>query len=315
MRRRLIGVLAGVAICALGAWWVHQRIGWTTLLQPWQAVAPALAVGATLTQLASYLGRAARIVELEPELGWSRLGTCLRLTLINNTLNLLLPMRSGEASFPLLLKRWFGIELARGSGQLIWLRLADLQVLATVALAALVLQLQGSLVGLGLVPLLLAAATAPLLLYSLREPLRRRLPAQPHARLRLVAQALDGMPGDRTCLLRVLAWTWLSWGIKLAGLAALLTSLAPLTPAQALLGAIGGDLSTVLPVHAPGGFGTYEAGVAAPLLPFGLDAVAVVKAAVNLHLFVFGIALACGALATMVGSSPLPSLPQAGGRE
>ena len=35
----------------------------------------------------------------------------------------------------------------------------------------------------------------------------------------------------------------------------------------ALLGAIGGDLSTVLPIHTPGGFGTYEAGVMALASP------------------------------------------------
>jgi cellulose synthase/poly-beta-1,6-N-acetylglucosamine synthase-like glycosyltransferase len=91
-------------------------------------------------------------------------------------------------------------------------------------------------------------------------------------------------------------------------LASVFAVLASLPVPEALLGVIGGDLSTVLPLHAPGGFGTYEAGVMALVATAARPDAAVLAAAVNLHLLVLGIALLAGAIAWLTQPDPVPKL-------
>lgn len=100
--------------------------------------------------------------------------------------------------------------------------------------------------------------------------------------------------------LATLGWTWANWLIKLLTLAWVLSHVAQLGLAAALAGAIGGDLTTVLPIHAPGGFGTFEAGVVLALQPFGLDATSALAAAVNLHLFVLGSSLLAALMVLLI---------------
>ena len=78
---------------------------------------------------------------------------------------------------------------------------------------------------------------------------------------------LASLPDRPSRFLGTLFWTWVNWLVKLAALGWVLAALAPVGFAAGVLGAIGGDLTTVLPIHAPGGFGTYEAGVALLLAP------------------------------------------------
>ncbi|VAW96580.1 hypothetical protein MNBD_GAMMA20-1008, partial [hydrothermal vent metagenome] len=58
------------------------------------------------------------------------------------------------------------------------------------------------------------------------------------------------------------------------------------------------------------GAGTFEAGVVAALLPFGIDAKTALQAAVNLHLFILGSTLLAGLL-----SLALPARRQSGDGE
>lgn len=241
-------------------------------------------------QLLSYGARAARLVACDRARYGGRFGTCLRLILLNNALNLVLPMRAGEASFPLLLKRWFGVDLAQGTGTLIWMRLLDLQVLAIAALLAL-----GSLhrdaspawyVAMG------ALALAPLLVWHWRHPLRRGLGTGRVGALG--ARVLQGLPDTAGLLLQAWAWTVAGWVLKLLVLGQLLAALAGLPFAAGLLGAVGGDLSTVLPIHSPGGFGSFEAALVLFVSPFREPDAALLAAALSFHLFVFGFALLLG---------------------
>ncbi len=103
--------------------------------------------------------------------------------------------------------------------------------------------------------------------------------------------------------------TWSAWLIKLAALTVVYALLADLHPATALLGVIGGDLSTVLPLHTPGGFGTYEAGVMALASPLAPPTSALLAAAVSLHVLVLGIALLAGAAAWLAPQPVRKSAP------
>jgi len=71
----------------------------------------------------------------------------------------------------------------------------------------------------------------------------------------------------------------------------------------ALFGAIAGDLTSVLPIHGVAGAGTYEAGVMAGLLPYGVAPQPALAAAVNLHLFLLGTTLAGGAVSLFIGGA------------
>jgi uncharacterized membrane protein YbhN (UPF0104 family) len=114
---------------------------------------------------------------------------------------------------------------------------------------------------------------------------------------------LGGLPQRASGLALDLGLSWLSWGIKLSALGWVLSRLAGLPQSLGTLGAIGGDLSTVLPVHAPGGFGTYEAGVMALLAPGATPSGVLLAGAVNLHLLVLTTALLAGAAAWAAGGA------------
>ena len=73
-----------------------------------------------------------------------------------------------------------------------------------------------------------------------------------------------------------------------------------LSYSQSWMGATTGELSSVLPIHGVAGAGTYEAGVLAGLLPWGVDHAEALAAAVNLHLFVLGSTLLLTALITLL---------------
>src|SRR5262249_3402177 len=84
-------------------------------------------------------------------------------------------------------------------------------------------------------------------------------------------------------------WTLVNWVVKLAVLAWVIQQLVPIDFGRSLLGAIGGELTSVLPVYSIAGAGTYEAGGVVTLVPAAIDPQEAFKSAVNLHLFL----LAC----------------------
>ena len=303
--KRLLLIALQLAVLAGFAWAIEHWWGFGRLLAPWAAVPAALIALVVAAQLASYGLRALRIYLAEASIPRHAYPQALRLILLNNALNLLLPARTGEASFPLLLHRWFGVDPARGTGTLLWLRLLDLAVLAVLAAAALGPQLAGSPDETGWRLLALALAPLPLLAPAIQRGLRRRLHGSEGRAARLLQRLIEGVPAQEKQVALDLLLSWSAWGIKLAALAAVFALLAGLPVTAALLGAIGGDLSTVLPIHTPGGFGTYEAGVIALVATSAEPDAALLAAAVNLHLLVLGIALGAGALAWLGTRNPV----------
>lgn len=297
--RRGVAVALNLAILVAFVWAVERYWGWGHLFAPWRRLPLDVVLLAVAGLLVSYGVRAARVYLAVPEIPRDRLGQCLKLILVSNAFNLLLPMRSGEASFPILMKRWFGTDLRHAAGVLVWLRLLDLQVLAAIGVvcAASGWLGRGSIAA-DWAPLAAALCiAAPVVLYVLRRPLARRLGAIDGHISALLLKLMDGLPHSAQGLARDMAMSWLGWGIKLAGLGWVLSRLAGLSASLGVLGAIGGDLSTVLPIHAPGGFGTYEVGVLVLLAPVAAPSPHLLAAAVDLHLLVLTTALVAGALA------------------
>jgi uncharacterized membrane protein YbhN (UPF0104 family) len=284
---------------------IEWAFGWARLLAPWTSISLgglALAIGLMLT---SYVLRAWRVADHFAIRG--SFGAVLSLNMQHNLWNNLLPMRAGELSFPLLMKQRFGTDPAYALAGLFWIRLVDAQVLAALALGSLLWLAKVELLALGLVVL---ALLAPFVFWSLRgwlalwakpPPSPQPSPSGRGSKLAsLLGKILAGLPHDAAHFARGVLLTWANWLVKLAALAWVLRQFVPLDWASAGLSVLGGEMTSILPIHAPGGFGTYEAGMLAALLPQGLELAPATTAAINTHLFLLGTSLVFGLLAMLI---------------
>jgi len=140
----------------------------------------------------------------------------------------------------------------------------------------------------------------PLLAFLLQERMRSALGGTTGRLGRVVSKGMTGLPGTPALFWWTWLWTGVNWGVKLLVFAWILSTFASLPLGTALLGSVTGEMSSVLPIHGVAGAGTYEAGVAAGLLPLGAEAATALRGAVNLHLFVLGASLLSGALALLL---------------
>lgn len=276
--QRLLALVLLVLLIAVaqGIW------GWGELLRPWTAMSPVGLTIAALGLLASYLLRAGRFRDFFFGAQDRVMLPVTRVMLQHNLLNNLLPMRTGELSFPWLAHRDLGLPTHRSIPGLLWLRLLDLHLL--LGAAALVLSARLELGP--AVALIGAWALLPLLGIL---PARAWRPAPEESRgawRRWLDRAMASWPREPRVVLRSWAWTLANWGVKLAVFSWVLAQFGPADWAGALSGAVGGELTSVLPVHGPGGAGTYELGVGIGLRPFGVDWRTAGAMAINLHLFV-----------------------------
>ncbi|MCC7183780.1 MAG: flippase-like domain-containing protein [Rhodocyclaceae bacterium] len=255
----------------------------------WSAMLPAV-----LGLFASYALRALRIWdEFRHDTALSYLD-CLRLMLIHNAFVNLLPLRSGELAFPILLKRHAGIGYARSTGSLLWWRLQDISVLLGIAALTWpelpptmrVLVLAGWFA-------LVFAGTGYAHRYESRlYTLFASSPGMPTTGLfgkLLVAFAQATRASRRGWL-----WTIANWSVKLVAQSILLAALLPGELRVAAVGVLGAEAAAVLPVQGVAGFGSFEAGAAAALATQSYAFSDGLRVALLLHLFV----LACAVLAS-----------------
>jgi hypothetical protein len=280
--------LLTLAIVVLYAVFIQWVWGWESVLSLWESAGIGSALVALSALLGTYVLRTWRIYDYFPAETKGRFGTLLRLTQVHNLLNIMLPFRSGEASFPLLMKREFDLSLARSTAALFVMRLFDLHALLAAAGMGLVLQHRAPWAwGLWCGFLIL-----PALGFALRSiALRLAAKALPAKTEKLLAEVEAGLPVDAAAFARAWGATLINWFTKIAVLAWVLGLLGGLSIAPGFGGALGGELSSVLPVHAPAGVGTYPAGISAGAIAFGAAASgpafeALAQAAVNTHLLV-----------------------------
>lgn len=288
--------LLGAVILVGFAVFIEHYLGWAALLAPWRQLPWwEILLAAGLAAL-SYGVRTVRLFDYFRAEMRGGFALCLKLTLQHNLLNNLLPMRSGELSFPVLMSRYFSVPVRRSVPALLWFRALDLHTLAIFALLA--------LQPFGGATYLLAAGLLvwlPLLAFRFAQRLRTAL-NKPEAGgwRRQLGRLLTGLPTEQGAFWRAWAWTWINWIVKLAAFAWVLGFFIDISLSAAWMGAIAGDLTSVLPVHGIAGAGTYEAGVVAGLLPYGAAPAAALAAAVNLHLFLLGTTLAGGAASVLI---------------
>lgn len=267
--RRVVAGVLGLLLGGVALVWMGRTLDLSTLRRSAAAV-PAWHWGlASAGILLSYALRAARLhAEWQPRTG-ARYAECLQLFLLHNAAASWLPMRSGEAGYPLWLYRRWQVPPGESLRSLLWLRVQDALVLA-----------------------LLSAA--------LWTALAAEWPAT--AALAAAALAAGGVGAVGARLTRRGSWRgWLcclgNWVVKLAVIAAMLAAVGALPAAAALRGAVGGEWAGVLPLQAPGGLGTYEAGVWVASGSGQTALATVVGAALLVHALTLGLAGLTGLVA------------------
>lgn len=303
LRARLRDWLIGTALLLALLLWVHWQVGWAPLLEPWRSLPAGELLILFGISLLSYLARAIRLYRYFPALLGHHLAATVRLSVLHNVANNLLPMRTGEAVMPLLMKRYFGHDYPDSALALLWIRLMDLHALVLVALGAgwLAAPHPAWLVG------LLVAVTVMPLGYRLRGPALLRLTRG--GRLAgLLAKLVGALPNRGWRLAEVYAWTLATWATKFIAFSLVFQHLTGVDAWQAVMGVIGAELSSVLPLHGVAGAGSYEAALVVAIVPTGVDAATALAGAVNLHLFLLGVTLALGVLALLLPHPASPGL-------
>ncbi|MDR1425354.1 MAG: flippase-like domain-containing protein [Azoarcus sp.] len=244
----------------------------------------------------SYLLRAARVYDEFRHDAGGRFGACLRIVLMHNAAVNVVPFRGGEAAFPLLLGKVFGTPLTRALASLFWFRLQDALVVAVVALAVWP-ELPLALRGAGMSALVLFAWALPRWARRPHDWAERGAFAGKLARLR------DAFAESARHARLGWFWTVANWSVKLAAQAWLLAALLGVHMGTGAAGALGAELAAIFPIQGIAGFGTYEAGAAATLLPNGVTLADGLRAALALHLFVIACALSAGGVAALLPGS------------
>jgi uncharacterized membrane protein YbhN (UPF0104 family) len=286
-------------------------------------IAPMLAAYAL-----TFVARAARFRALGVPLS---LPALIGVSSIHQFMNRILPLRTGELAFPVLVRRLCGTSLVEGITLVALCHMLDLASIALSFLVAL-LAVPQARAAFGPVGTALIAASLPMLLVgyvllpSLGARLARRLATHVEtrrppwsARLARAAETLDGVRHvKRGAFLGAAVWTMLQWlatfGVFWAAVAAVGL---PLGPAEVIVGSTASVLAAVLPIGGIGSFGTLEGGWAAGFVLLGVaggPAVAsgLVMSGATFVLSGIMAAIAWGALGRRRGPSADPAEPLPG---
>jgi len=306
MLSKKINIFIGIAIALIFIVLVEKYYGWPALLKPWQQLSYSnIAISLTIVFF-SYWLRALRVFDYfrshqQINQKIKLLGT-FRIILLHNFFNNFIPMRAGEASFPILMQRYYSIPLSRSVPALAWFRLLDLHTLLLLGLIIFGKYFIGTTITMVLaIPFLLL----PIFIQKFNQAalifLSRRADNQKHKGMfsSLVITTLQNFPRDNNQFYRSWCWTLLNWLVKISVFSWVMIQFININYLVAWVGVIAGDITSVLPIHGFAGAGTYEAGVIAAMLPFGVNATDGLLGAVNLHLFLLG-ATILGALAGLL---------------
>ena len=299
MKKNILSFLVGAIIFIALLVFAGKYIGWGKILSVWKRFTPEqLALVTGLTAL-SYLLRAIRVFDYFHTSVRKRFITVLRLSLLHNCIANLMPMRSGEAAFPLLMKREFSMPLTNSTTGLLWLRLLDLYSLGLLTAVIFLIE-ESAVYGTLLLVVLISAA---LFIWFWKQHHAKHTPENPSLFLKTKRFVLNNLPANPLTALRTVLWSLLSWGVKLFAYAYCVRIFAPVSNWQAYTGVVAAELSSVSPVHGIAGTGTYEGALTLALAPFGVDTGVALTAAINLHIFLLSCSITFALLALLLPHS------------
>ncbi|MFT7463301.1 MAG: uncharacterized membrane protein YbhN (UPF0104 family) [Pseudohongiellaceae bacterium] len=255
----------------------------------------------------SYVGRAARLSLLLP--GQLPLLRLFSISARHNLFNLVLPLRSGEASLPLMLRNECGRPLAEGTAALVVARVLDLTSVCLFLLLGLALsglggdELRPPVLGLLVALLAVACALRPVALW-----LSKRLPTDKGRVANFAASTathLAAQPSGR--LLASLAVSLLTWLLTYCacwllvvdmahGDGSTVSSLAQVTFVTSLVASTCLHLVGILPINTMAGVGPWEAGWVAGYVFIGVTQEAAFASAVVSHGVIFSMVSLLGGL-------------------
>jgi len=220
---------------------------WNLTFSRLMDVPKTLLVFCTLGWLSSFLFRAFRFKGEWKAHGKISLWDALSLTFLHNAAVILVPFRVGELGYPVLVQKLLNVSLQQCIRSLLWLRLQDGIVLLSLAFLCMPFLSPDLRIGGLLLAMTLCFVTQKWWLRLLRSR---------HFLIRQVRAFLHQ---------RSSPWGWFwsaaNWIVKILVVALMLSNLTGLDILQTLRGALAGELSALLPLTGPAGFGTYEAGV------------------------------------------------------
>ncbi len=324
----LAGLAAVVALVAIVAFSRPDTIAQVVSSIGWSGAGIVIALYAT-TQIL----RTARIWFAFPRPTRPRFSAVLSIVAIHQCLNHLLPLRLGEAGFPLLMKRYASVSGAAAVSVLLVVRLQELFVLVVFFGGAVVWRLL-LVKGTGSVGWLLAVAAGGALALGLAFRLVPIL-------LRLASAILQNRRwfsswAERKCRLAdfldrlCLEWTapvsparrGVSWILTVAiwfntcfvFLQALRFSGFAISYAETVLGSTMASLSHVLPINAFGSFGSLEAGWTFGFSVLGFEPRGVLAVGFVLHILLLGFLVVSALIAwgwllsgRKISFAPIPS--------
>ncbi len=301
VKAALIRHLLSLAIALLLLWWLTHSDMVGVALKQLTTLPASLLLTLLVSQSLSYLCRAGRLfsqLQARVPLGISGY---MRLVLLHNLSINVIPFRAGELFLPAALKR-YGLSVQEAIATLFWLRIQDALVLAALAIAlwpAIPMPLR-IMAGIGmLVAIYLGHAYLPS--WRPGNPRLARL-------LEKIRPVIDASP---------VSWSWCiaNWCSKLLGLSIVLAALGGFALSGGAAGALGGELSALLPIQGVAGFGTYEAGVAFLVNLAEGQGRQALASAFALHCLTLTLAILAGTLAWIFlpghkqSSSPHPESP------
>jgi hypothetical protein len=249
------------------------EIGAAVLLRLGQ-LRPGMLLLAFGVYLCSYFGRAARLMVLLP--GIRGLPHLASIAARHNLLNLVLPFRSGEVALPWMLKKEAGRPVYEGAAALVICRVLDLFSVAAYLCLGLAWYGLGSGASKAVAPQAAAVLAVLLLVLASLRPLARlgvRIvgpDAQGRVRSFLAGAAKNVGEQSSGRLAAAAAISLATWLLTYTTFFLLVTAMAGPDPvgqelseigfSRSLVGTTGLHLSTVLPVNAIGGLGSWELG-------------------------------------------------------
>lgn len=294
--RLLLGIIISIIFIA----WIQWKIGWPTLLQPWQKIKPTTLMTAMSLLLATYILRAIRVWDFFFPTLKNKVATIIKIVVIHNFLNNFLPMRSGEASFPILMRKYFNIPVTQSVSSLVWLRLFDLHIILGFGLVFFVAQFFPFYL---FDMIFMFWVILPIGLYLLGKfYVTTTKSHNKNCVIKAFFKFIQTIPNNAWSLIRLWTWSFVNWALKLAVMAFIFTRFDNISLKQALPGMVCGELGSVLPIHGIAGLGTYEAAILVGLIPQHLAMKPAISAAINLHLFMLS-----GTILSMLFAQLIPT--------
>jgi uncharacterized membrane protein YbhN (UPF0104 family) len=300
MQKAWIIHLSSLLAVALYAWLVQHYYGWQNLIATWQSVSFTQLASSIALLFFTYAVRATRIYYYFSPARNYPLASCIKIMLVHNLLNNLLPMRTGEASFPFLMRKEFGTALSTATALLVMLRILDLQILLVIGGLSFLLFTQQHGIWIGLLPII---AVFPLVLFPFTRKIKNYWARFQHTKIHpYIEPVLDIVPARFAIFLRMWLLSWLSWGIKIAVFTFIMLRFTQADTHSVMIATFAGELSAVIPIHTPGGLGTYEAGMVGISALLGLQAEWILFAGVQLHILIIFSTLLAGVLGYLIPS-------------